>query len=183
MLGLAVTQEIFGALPAAEYDEGRLSRIRAQAVSGPACERVGHSLGLPERLRAAAPEGAGNVDALLATPKFLASAVEGVIGAVFTHHGFDPAAEAVREAFAEEIDHAITSRDDAKSELQEHLAQRGATVGYRVVSEAGPPHDKTFGVEAQVEGETLGAGAGRSKKEAEQAAARAALEAIGAGRR
>jgi ribonuclease-3 len=178
VLGLAVTQAIFGDLPAEEYDEGRLSRIRAQVVSSTACERVGQELGLSERLREAAPAEAGNLDALLETHKFLASVLEAVIGAAFEHHGFEATAAAVEDAFEREIERAVTTRVDAKSELQERLAQDGRTVEYAVTSEDGPPHDRTFGVAAEVDGERVGAGSGRSKKEAEQSAARAALEAM-----
>ncbi len=65
---------------------------------------------------------------------------------------------------------------DFKSALQERLARRGVRVTYAVVDEAGPPHDRRFEVEAQIDGEAAGSGSGRSKKAAEQAAAAEALE-------
>jgi ribonuclease-3 len=67
---------------------------------------------------------------------------------------------------------------DFKSALQEELARRGATVSYEVVRETGPPHDRWFEVAAAVADEILGHGSGRSKKDAEQAAASEALERL-----
>ena len=67
---------------------------------------------------------------------------------------------------------------DFKSELQERLARNGETVDYEVASEAGPAHDRRFEIRATVAGDELGVGSGRSKKEAEQAAARLALERL-----
>jgi ribonuclease III len=67
---------------------------------------------------------------------------------------------------------------DFKSELQERLARNGDTVDYKVASEIGPPHDRRFEIRATVGGDELGVGSGRSKKEAEQAAARLALERL-----
>jgi ribonuclease III len=176
VLGLSLTSALIEAFDPASYDEGALSRIRAQAVSATACDRVARDLGLPDRLRENAPEEAGNLESLLETPKFLASALEAVIGAVFLHHGFDATAAAVQQAFADEVERSRTSPLDAKSALQELLARSGRTVDYVTVAEDGPPHDRTFAVEARVNGDCLGRGTGKSKKEAEQAAAREALD-------
>ena len=86
--------------------------------------------------------------------------------------------EAVVEAFQPEIELALARPADFKSALQERLARRGTIVTYEIVSEEGPPHERTFEVVAVVDGEPLAHGVGRSKKEAEQAAAEAALEAF-----
>jgi len=67
---------------------------------------------------------------------------------------------------------------DFKSTLQELLAQRGELVTYEVIAEHGPPHERTFEVGASVDGRSLGSGSGRSKKHAEQAAAREAVEKL-----
>jgi len=180
VLALAVTTYLFPRLDEDRYGAGRLTKIRAQAVSGPSCRDVAERLGVPERLRAAAPEGVGQSAAtLVETERVLASVIEAVIGAVYLEHGYDRTAEAVVEAFMPQIEEALENPVDFKSALQEHLARRGATVGYEVVAELGPPHDRTFEVVAVVEGETVGRGSGRSKKHAEQEAARAALEVAG----
>ena len=115
------------------------------------------------------------LNALVSTERVLASVIEAVIGACYLAYGFEATAEAVREAFAPEIDQALERPADFKSALQERLARRGALVLYEVTSETGPPHERTFEVVALVDGQTVARGTGRSKKEAEQAAAAAAL--------
>jgi ribonuclease-3 len=101
-----------------------------------------------------------------------------VIGACYLHYGYEETSAAVVEAFAREIDQALERPADFKSALQERLARRGAVVVYSVTAEAGPPHDKTFEVAALVAGDELSRGSGRSKKDAEQAAAAAALDSL-----
>ena len=80
------------------------------------------------------------------------------------------------EAFTPEIEQALAHPADFKSALQERLARRGTVVTYEVAAEEGPPHERTFEVVAMVDGEALARGCGRSKKDAEQAAAEAALD-------
>jgi ribonuclease-3 len=180
VLSLAVTTHLFPRLDAEGHGAGRLTKIRAQAVSGRSCRVVAERLGLPERLRAAAPpEFAGPAsDALSRTERVLASVIEAVIGACYLAFGYEQTAEAVVEAFTPEIEEALESPADFKSALQERLARRGALVVYDVVQEEGPPHDRTFEVSATVAGVEVARGSGRSKKDAEQAAAAAAMEAL-----
>jgi len=178
VLGLSVTTHLFPRLDADAAGAGRLTKIRAQAVSGRSCRAVADRLGLPERLRAAAPPDVAPaaLDALVSTERALASVIEAVIGACYLAYGFEATAEAVREAFAPEIEQSLERPADFKSAFQERLARRGALVAYAVTAETGPPHERTFEVAATVDGETIARGSGRSKKEAEQAAAAAALE-------
>ena len=82
------------------------------------------------------------------------------------------------EAFGPEIERALERPADFKSALQEHLARRGALVTYEVTAESGPPHERTFEVAAMIGGGEVARGSGRSKKDAEQAAAEAALAAL-----
>jgi ribonuclease-3 len=176
VLGLAVTTHLYPRLDADAYGAGRLTQVRAGAVSGRACREVAERLGVPDRMRALAPEGAGrNVDELVATERVLASVIEAVIGACYLHVGYDSTAEAVVEAFAPEMEQALEGSLDFKSALQERAAQHGGTVAYRVTDESGPPHARIFAVEALVDGRDLGRGRGRSKKDAEQEAAQMAL--------
>ena len=84
------------------------------------------------------------------------------------------------DAFKERIDYALEGHVDYKTELQEELARRGLAVSYSVLDVAGPPHDRSFTCAATIDGETLGTGQGASKKAAEQAAAREALERLAA---
>ena len=180
VLGLAVTTHLWPRLGADEYGAGRLTKIRAQAVSGRSCRVVAERLGIPDRLRALAPEPSPANEALTRTERVLASIIEAVIGACYLEHGYDRTAAAVVDAFGPEIDRALDDPEDHKSALQERLARRGATVSYAVTDESGPPHERTFEVVAVINGEELGKGTGRSKKDAEQAAASAALESMSA---
>jgi len=178
VLGLAITAHLYPRLEAERYGAGRLTKIRAQTVSGPSCRAVAERLDVPERLRAAAPEGAEQAGALVETERVLASITEAIIGACFLHAGYERTAEAVVEAFQPELEHALEHPVDYKSTLQERLAQRGTVVLYTVTAEHGPPHDRTFVVSASVDDQVLGTGSGRSKKHAEQEAARVALESF-----
>jgi ribonuclease-3 len=176
VLGLSVAALLFEEHP--DADIGELTKILNQAVSGRACAEVARNLELPRMLAAEAPnEGDGlPVDTLLASERTLASVCEAVIGACYIAHGFERTSGAITDAFDVEIEQATSERMDFKSELQERLARNGDTVAYEVASEDGPPHDRRFEIRATVGGDELGIGSGRSKKEAEQAAARRALE-------
>ncbi|MCL2769259.1 MAG: putative dsRNA-binding protein [Solirubrobacterales bacterium] len=177
VLALAITTHLYPRLEAERFGAGRLTKIRAQAVSGASCRAVGERLGVAERLRDAAPRTAAPSTAVLVqTERVLASVVEAVIGACYLHAGYERTAAAVVEAFTPEVDGALDHPLDFKSTLQELLARRGEEVTYEVTEEDGPPHQRTFGVAAVVGGRTLGRGRGRSKKQAEQEAAREAVE-------
>ncbi len=175
VLGLAMTAHLYPRLEAERYGAGRLTKIRAQTVSGPACRQVAERIGVPARLLATAPSGTVVTDAVM-TERVLASVIEAVIGACFLHAGYERTAAAVVEAFIPELEHALENPVDFKSTLQERLATRGDVVEYEVTAELGPPHERTFEVLAIVNGEQIGQGSGRSKKAAEQEAARLALE-------
>jgi ribonuclease-3 len=179
VLALAVTTHLYPRLDSERFGAGNLTKIRAQAVSGRSCRSVAERLGVPQRLRdAAPPEAAPSVAALIATERVLASVIEAVIGACYLEFGYEDTAAAVVEAFAPEIDDALEHPVDFKSALQERLARRGELVTYSVVEESGPPHDRTFSISATIDGVEVGRGTGRSKKDAEQEAAQKALEAI-----
>ena len=179
VLALAVTAHLYPRLEAERFGAGRLTKIRAQAVSGASCRAVAERLALPERMRAAAPAGVQeSAAALVATQRAPAEVIEALIGACYLHAGYERTAEAVVEAFASEIEEALENPVDFKSALQELLARSGAEVIYRVTGEEGPPHQRTYTVAALVGGETLGTGRGLSKKQAEQEAARVAVEAL-----
>jgi ribonuclease-3 len=182
VLALAVTAHLYPRLEAEQYGAGRLTKIRAQAVSGPACRAVAEQLGVPELLRNAAPPGtAAGVAAVVETERVLASVIEAVIGACYLSAGFEATSAAVVEAFAEQIEEALERPGDFKSALQERLARDGETVIYEVSEQSGPPHDRTFVVVAMVGQVAVAHGSGRSKKHAEQDAARRALAALASG--
>jgi ribonuclease-3 len=176
VLSLAVSTHIFPRFP--QEGAGRLTKLRAQAVSRQACAQVARDIGIPDRLREYAPEGTGkSAEALLESERILASLCESVIGACYLAFGFDRVAPAVVRAFEEQIERAVEHPVDFKSVLQERLARRARVVTYRIESEEGPPHDRSFVAVAEVDGVEIGRGEGKTKKSAEQEAALRALEA------
>jgi ribonuclease III len=148
-------------------------------VSRQACAQVARDLGVPERLRESSPEATGkSAEMLIESDRILASICEAVIGAVYLSFGFDRVAPAVVAAFAEQVEEALEHPVDFKSVLQERLARRAEVVVYRIDSEQGPPHDRSFVAVAEVGGEEIGRGEGRTKKSAEQEAALKALDTL-----
>jgi ribonuclease III len=176
VLALAVAASIYKRFPA--VPAGGLTKIHNHAVSGVSCAEVGHELGVPAMLVEAEPDAEEAIPArvLLAGSRPLPEVTEALIGACFLAFGFDRVAFAVSAAFEAQIEFALEAPVDAKSGLQELLARRRARVTYVVIGESGPAHRRTFEVEATVDGERIGTGAGRSKKAAEQMAAEAALK-------
>jgi ribonuclease III len=178
VLSLAVSTHLYPRFES--YGAGRLTKVRAQAVSGPSCARVALGLGVPDELRMAAPEGTTgrSAEMLVGSERVLASICEAIIGAAYLAFGFDRTAPAVVESFKREIEEALEHPVDYKSVLQERLARRAEVVSYRTVSEEGPAHDRSFIAVAEVAGEELGRGEGKTKKGAEQEAALQALDAL-----
>jgi ribonuclease III len=178
VLSLAVSTHLYPRFE--RYGAGRLTKVRAQAVSGASCARVARGLGVPDELHRAAPEGTTgrSAELLLASERVLASICEAIIGAAYLAFGFERTAPAVVESFREEIDQALEHPEDYKSVLQERLARRAEVVIYRTVSEAGPAHDRSFIAVAEVGGQELGRGEGKTKKGAEQEAALQALDRL-----
>jgi ribonuclease-3 len=180
VLGLAVATELFERFES--LASGGLTKVHNQAVSGVSCAEVGRRLGVPEMLREQEPEGltgAIPAEVLLDGERPLPEATEALIGACYVAFGFERTATAVAAAFEPRIEHASETRIDFKSALQELLARRGARVSYEVTAATGPPHRRTFAVEAIVDSEPVGKGVGRSKKAAEQVAAEQALKQLG----
>jgi ribonuclease III len=178
VLSLAVSTHLYPRFE--RHGAGRLTKVRAQAVSGPSCARVARGLGVPAELRAVAPEGTTgrSAELLVGSERVLASICEAIIGAAYLAFGFERTCAATVESFREEIEEALEHPVDYKSVLQERLARRAEVVSYRTVSEEGPAHDRSFIAVAEVEGEELGRGAGKTKKSAEQEAALHALDAL-----
>ena len=177
VLGLAIAQELYERFP--DYQEGRLAKIRAHVVSRQSCAVVGRLLDLGAKL---VEHGAGvapeELDKLSRNGNVVAALVEAALGALYLEHGFEEIRSAIVDAFADRIEYAVTSHVDYKTELQEELARRSMSVSYAVLEVAGPPHDRRFTCAAVIDGEHAGVGSGRSKKAAEQNAAREALAKI-----
>ena len=161
--------------------EGELSKLRAAVVDEAGLAAIGRALGLGELLRLGRGEEltGGREKASL-----LADATEAVIAAVFLDGGLGAAQEAVKRFLDEAYARASAGEldRDFKTQLQElGQSRHRLSPRYRVVAEIGPDHAKTFEIEVEMRGRVLGKGSGRSKKDAEQAAARVALSALAAG--
>ena len=162
-----------------DSDEGDLTRVRAHLVREDSLHRVALSLNLPEVLRMSEGETRGGG---AQRPSILADAVEGLIGAVFVDGGFEPAQALVQRLFGEVIQATVAENwsKDAKTELQEWLQARRVPVpAYRITATRGQAHAQTFEVECAVA--TLGLaerGEGKSRRTAEQEAARRLLDTL-----
>lgn len=168
VLDLAVADALFHLFP--DRDEGELSKLRAVAVSRPVLSEVAAHLSLGDLLHLGkgADEGGAR-----ARPSVLASALEAIIGAVFLHHGYG-ATRALAEALLgpQLSADAGAQSPDHKSLLQElGQARFGVLPQYEVVTAEGPEHQKVFAVRVSLPA-GYAVGRGRSKKEAEQAAAK-----------
>ncbi len=178
VLGLCVTTELYRRYPSLE--EGQLARLRAYVVSRATCAKVAVELELGRLLaeRANGRADATEVAQLQHNDNVLADLTEALIGAVYLTFGYEATRPAVIEIFDQHIVYAKSSHVDYKTELQEHLARNGLSVTYAHLGFQGPPHSRTFEVEALVGGEVLGYGSGTSKKRAEQVAAEQALREL-----
>ena len=180
MLELAIAHELYRRYP--EFSEGRLAKVRSHVVSRASCAVVARELALGERFAGQQADlQPGELERLSHNRNVLAALLEAVLGALFLEHGFPAIEQAVVDAFAPRIDYALTTHVDHKTELQEALARSGRQVSYTVLSAQGPAHERHFTCAALVDGEQLGVGEGKSKKAAEQEAAREALERLSSG--
>lgn len=181
VLGLVVSEYLHRTFP--DWDAGKLSKGLAKLVSAPSIYAASRRLTLGSHLRlGAGEEKTGGRE----KKRLLADAYEAVVGAIYLDAGLAAAALFLQRTLLEP---SLTSqtgaleRPDHKSALQEWLQERGlGSVIYRVHHESGPEHQKTFEVEVWHAGKRLSSSEGRSKKEAEQAAAMLALKALDAGR-
>jgi len=177
VLELAIAFTLYDRFP--EFNEGRMAKVRSHVVSRVSCAVVSRELGLGERLR----EGGGSLpseelERLSRNRNVLAAVLEAALAALYLEHGFEPIREAIVGAFEGRIQHALTNQVDHKTELQETLARIGRTVSYALLDVEGPPHERTFTAAAVIDGQQVGVGVGRSKKDAEQLAAREALAGL-----
>ncbi|MDX6475904.1 MAG: ribonuclease [Gaiellaceae bacterium] len=179
VLELAVARTLYDRFP--EFSEGRMAKVRSHVVSRASCAVVSRELGLGERLREQEGLPIEEVGRLSRNRNVLAALLEAAIAAVYLEHGFEHVEPAIVEAFEPRIEYALTSHVDHKTELQERLARLGRSVNYTVLDVQGPPHDRSFTAAAVIDGEVAGTGTGRSKKDAEQAAAQEALAGAAGG--
>ena len=145
-------------------------------VSRASCAEVALELGLGDRLqRSAESQQVEDAERLATNRNVLAALLEAALAAAYLEHGFEAVAGAVVAAFEPRIEYALSGHVDHKTELQELSARAGTAVTYLLLEAEGPPHERTFTAAVQLDGETAGVGRGRSKKDAEQEAAKVAL--------
>jgi ribonuclease-3 len=178
VLSLAVSSLLYERY--AGSDEGDLTRIRAHLVREDSLHKLGLALGLPEVLRMSDGEARGGG---AQRPSILADAVEAVLGAAHVDAGYEAAFGIVRVLLGETIASVGGSGDwakDAKTALQEWLqGRRLAVPNYRIVATSGQAHDQTFEVECAVPAlDVAELGHGRSRRAAEQEAARRLLDRL-----
>ena len=178
VLGLVVTDHIFrtyAALP-----EGELAKVRASVVNSALLAEVAAELGIGVFLHLGKGEDASGGRE---KPSILADAMEAVIGAVYLDGGWDAAARLVLGLLGERVAEAAAGPggQDYKTRLQELAARSFDQLPRYLVQDDGPDHAKRFYATVLVGGEERGRGEGRSKKQAEQAAARAAWAALASG--
>jgi ribonuclease-3 len=171
VLALVVTDEIFHAHPDAA--EGQLAKLRAAAVKTGSLALMARDIGLGRFVRLGRGEAnSGGAD----KDSILADTFEAVLGAYYLDRGFAAVSQLVRDLFGARLAD-LAGRGaalDYKTSLQELVAARFESMPRYAVSDEGPDHQKTFTAAVTVEGRIVGDGVGRSKKEAEQAAAREA---------
>jgi ribonuclease-3 len=176
VLDLAISQILMEAFE--EATEGALSKLRAMVVDEAGLCRVALNLGLGNYIRLGKGEDqSGGRE----KPSILADTMEALLGALYLEVGFDKSLRIIRRLFSPILNRLMEGEvvHDFKSRLQEHTQQYlKSTPRYRLLEELGPAHDKTFRVEVTLAGRKLAEGEGKSKKEAEQNAAREALHCL-----
>jgi ribonuclease-3 len=175
VLGLIVTDHLFRSYP--DLAEGELAKARAAVVNSASLANIARDLGLGAALLLGKGEDSSGGRA---KPSILADAAEAVIGAIYLDVGYAAAEEVVMRLVAELVTEAASGPggQDYKTRLQELCAQDFDELPAYNVVDSGPDHAKIFKAEVSVAGRSLGVGEGRSKKQAEQAAARLAWQIL-----
>ena len=177
VLGLVVTDHLYRTYP--DLPEGELAKVRASVVNSEALAEVASELGLgPALLLGKGEDSSGGRE----KPSILADAMEAVIGAVYLDGGWDAASELIMHLLGERIEEGAAGPggQDFKTRLQELAARQFDQLPRYEVTDEGPDHAKRFFASVLVGGVRRGRGEGRSKKQAEQQAAREAWHELSA---
>jgi len=177
VLDLAVSDLLIRRYP--EKSEGVLSKMRAALVNSTVLAEKAVQLDFGPLLRIGKGE---ELSGGRAKSSILAGAFEAILGGVYQDGGYEAAREVVERFFAGDVTGKTLGQHDYKTRLQE-VSQMlfHALPSYRIVSETGPDHEKSFVTEIAVAGNVLGTGSGKSKKQSEQEAAKKALDALQSG--
>ena len=176
VLSIVVADYIFENMP--EFPEGELTKLRSSLVCEKALFKFGKEINLGDYLKLSKGEKNGGG---AQRPSIVSDAFEAVIAAIYLDGGIEPARKHILRFVIPEINNRNTKPfKDYKTTLQEIVQKNpGEKISYRLVSETGPDHDKHFVFEVLLNSNAIGKGGGRSKKEAEQNAAKEALELMG----
>ena len=174
ILGMLVAEYLYRSFP--DRPEGELTRMRADMVCEKTLANVANHIGLGQHLMLGHGEEQGGGRS---RDSILADAMESVIAATFLDGGLEAALHFIQKFILVEVPVTKLHNADYKTQLQELVQQkRNQVLSYQLVGESGPDHDKQFNVDVSLNGQVVGSGAGRSKKRAEQDAARAAIEKL-----
>ena len=174
VLGFLAAEYLYGHEPA--VPEGRMTRLRAELVCEQSLYAIAFRLGFSEEMRLGkSAERTGERK----RQSILADMVEAVLAAIYLDSGMEAAKSFIRKELFDNADLSEECVLDHKSALQELLQKNGeCSIQYRELSETGPDHNKVFTFCVEIDGVVFGEGSGRTKKEAEQAAAGKALERL-----
>lgn len=174
VLGMIVADHLYRTFP--DLPEGDLTRIRANLVCEGSLVLVAKEWDLGRYLKLGKGE---NACGGRSRPSILADAVEAVLAAVFLDGGLEHDRDIIQRFLLDRMEQVNRASRDHKTYLQE-LVQRksGQVLSYELIGESGPDHNKTFQMQVLLNGQPIGQGTGHSKKEAEQAAANAAIERL-----
>ena len=174
ILGMIVAEHLYRTFP--HRPEGDLTRLRANLVCEASLVLVAKALDLGSYLKLGKGE---NTCGGRNRPSILADAVEALLAAVFLDGGLEYDRDIIQRFILDHMDQVNQASRDHKTCLQE-LVQRksGQELSYQLIGSSGPDHNKTFSIQVLLNGTPIGEGSGRSKKEAEQAAANAAIQRL-----
>lgn len=174
VLSMLVSDYLFEISP--DYGEGKLTKVRSNYVCQAALEVYSKELGLDKCIQVNVDDSEINQNEILSIS---ADVFESFLGAIYLDQGIEKAHEFLRENIFPFIDAKMIFFYDYKSQIKEYGDAEDIDVHYELKKEFGAPHDKTFIMDIFVDDKCLGTGVGKSKKEAEQGAARVAIETLG----
>ena len=173
VLSLIVSEYLYGKYP--HYEEGKLTKLRANYVCQSALIYYSHELGLQEYLKVAEEESNLTKNEILS---ITADIFESFLGAIFLDQGMEFAKDYVSKIIFKYIDENKIFFADYKSAMKEYGDAKDLEITYEVLDERGVPHDKIFTIAILIDGQEMGIGKGKNKKEAEQAAAKVAIKKL-----
>lgn len=173
VLSLIVSEYLYGKYP--HYEEGKLTKLRANYVCQSALIYYSHELGLQEYLKVAEEESNLTKNEILS---ITADIFESFLGAIFLDQGMEFAKDYVSKIIFKYIDENKIFFADYKSAMKEYGDAKDLEITYEVLDEQGVPHDKIFTIAILIDGQEMGIGKGKNKKEAEQAAAKVAIKKL-----